>query len=397
MSLEEIENSVQFGKDRDDAVSKLVDALNAAAGTTRWAFVPSPSAADLPDLAEQDVIRTAFIYDPSTVALVGASKVLVGEAAFGNAREPLAQAFKAKGTRDGAAFGVIVNHFKSKGSGTDDGTGQGNANPDRVAQATKLADFADAFKTERGITKMFLTGDFNAYSEEDPIQVLEGRGYTNLESDTAGEESYSFSGQSGSLDHVFANAAALADVEGVDIWDINASESIAYQYGRYNYNVTDFFDGTVPFGASDHNPELVGINTPAPIDPTAPVDVQILGTNDFHGRILNNTNNEAGAAVLSGAVKQLRGENPNTVFAAAGDLIGASTFESFIQKDKPTIDALNEAGLEVSAAGNHEFDQGYDDLVNRVMKPYDATNNEFGGAKWQYIAANIRHKGGDST
>ena len=38
-------------------------------------------------------------------------------------------------------------------------------------------------------------------------------------------------------------------------------------------------------------------------------------------------------------MKQLRGENPNTVFAAAGDLIGASTFESFIQKDKPTIDA----------------------------------------------------------
>ena len=33
--------------------------------------------------------------------------------------------------------------------------------------------------------------------------------------------------------------------------------------------------------------------------------------------------------------------NPNTVFAAAGDLIGASTFESFIQQDKPTIDALN--------------------------------------------------------
>ena len=139
VSLEEIENSVQFGKDRDDAVSKLVTALNAAAGgsTDRWAFVPSPSAADLPALAEQDVIRTAFIYNPSTVSPVGASKVLVGEAAFGNAREPLAQAFKAKGTDDADAFGVIVNHFKSKGSGTDDGTGQGNANPDRVAQATQ--------------------------------------------------------------------------------------------------------------------------------------------------------------------------------------------------------------------------------------------------------------------
>ncbi|WP_159604526.1 bifunctional metallophosphatase/5'-nucleotidase [Agromyces humi] len=125
----------------------------------------------------------------------------------------------------------------------------------------------------------------------------------------------------------------------------------------------------------------------------APTEIQILATNDFHGRILNNTTNgEAGAAVLAGAVEQLRASNPNTVFAAAGDLIGASTFESFIQHDKPTIDALNAAGLEVSAVGNHELDQGYDDLVNRVMAPYDATTNPYGGAQWQYIAANLKMK-----
>lgn len=125
----------------------------------------------------------------------------------------------------------------------------------------------------------------------------------------------------------------------------------------------------------------------------APTQVQILATNDFHGRILNNTSNgEAGAAVLAGAVEQLRAENPNTVFAAAGDLIGASTFDSFIQNDKPTIDALNAAGLEVSAVGNHELDQGYDDLVNRVMAPYDAVTNPYGGANWQYIASNLQLK-----
>jgi len=110
----------------------------------------------------------------------------------------------------------------------------------------------------------------------------------------------------------------------------------------------------------------------------APVDIQILATNDFHGRLLPN-GAEGGAAVLSGAVKQLKSENPNTVFTAAGDLIGASTFESFIADDEPTIDVLNEAGLEVSAAGNHEFDQGYDDLVGRVQDR----------ANWEYIAANI--------
>ncbi|MEO5851208.1 MAG: ExeM/NucH family extracellular endonuclease, partial [Nocardioides sp.] len=236
VSLEEIENSVKLigETDRDDALGALVAALNADAGGTRWAFAPSPDAADLPTLTEQDVIRTAFIYDPTTVELVGASKVLVGSAPFANAREPLAQAFKAKGAPDADAFGVIVNHFKSKGSGADDGTGQGNANPDRVAQAQALVTFADSFTSERSITKLFLTGDFNAYSAEDPIQVLEAAGYAQLESDTPGEESYSFSGLSGSLDHVLANAAAVGDVTGVDIWDINAGESIAYQYSRFN-------------------------------------------------------------------------------------------------------------------------------------------------------------------
>ncbi|SEC97908.1 5'-nucleotidase [Nocardioides exalbidus] len=140
---------------------------------------------------------------------------------------------------------------------------------------------------------------------------------------------------------------------------------------------------------------VVGLAAPAQ---AAPVQIQILGTNDFHGRLLPNTSNganEAGAAQFVGAVKQLEATHAPTgptVFAAGGDLIGASTFESFIQRDKPTIDALNAAGLDVSAAGNHEFDAGYSDLVNRVMGAYDATTNPEGGANWQYIAANVRKK-----
>ena len=129
--------------------------------------------------------------------------------------------------------------------------------------------------------------------------------------------------------------------------------------------------------------------TPAQAAPLPdPVDVTILATNDFHGRIKAN-GAEAGAAAIATYVKNAKATRPNTVFAAAGDLIGASTFESFIANDKPTIDALNEAKLDVSAVGNHEFDKGYADLVNRVMKPYDATSNPEGGAAWQYVGANL--------
>ena len=143
---------------------------------------------------------------------------------------------------------------------------------------------------------------------------------------------------------------------------------------------------------------LAVIATAAPAH-AASVDIQILGTNDFHGRLVSEgttATSVAGAAQFAGAVAQLESTNPNTVFAAAGDLIGASTFDSFIQKDKPTLDALNAAGLDVSAAGNHEFDQGYGDLVNRVMAPFNATSNPYGGAAWQYLAANVRKKSDNS-
>lgn len=382
VSLEELENSAKFGKDRDFAISTLVTALNADAGAGTWAFVPTPPEADRPTVAQEDVIRTGFIYKPADVETVGGSKILVDEVNFDNAREPLAQVFKPVGGGDASDFAVIVNHFKSKGSGFNDGTGQGNANPDRIGQAEALSTFADSFATERNVDAVFLAGDFNAYTFEDPMQVLYDDGYTNLKSTTTpGEASYSFDGMSGSLDHVVANDAALAMVTGVDIWNINAEEAVAYEYSRYNSNETMLFDGSTPYKASDHNPEVVGLNLLG----VGPEDIQIIGTNDYHGRL-------AAGPKLAGAVKQLREQNPNTVFAAAGDLIGATTFESFIAHDKPTIDVMNEAGLEVSAVGNHEFDQGFDDLTDRVMAPYNAETNPYGGAEWKYLGANVKFK-----
>ncbi|MEI5674904.1 MULTISPECIES: ExeM/NucH family extracellular endonuclease [unclassified Nocardioides] len=265
VSLEELENSVKFGKDRDDAIAKLVTALNADAGAGTWSYVPSPAAADLPLPAQEDVIRTGFIYKSADVTPVGASLVLKDEENFDNAREPLAQAFKKAGAPDSEAFGVIVNHFKSKGDSTPPATGdnangvQGAFNGDRVRQAGALLTFADAFRSARGVEALFLAGDFNSYSKEDPVQVIEAGGYAQVESDTEGEETYFFNGLAGSLDHVYANEAAQALVTGADIWNINSPESVAFQYGRFNYNVTQFF-APDQFGASDHDPEIVGLD-----------------------------------------------------------------------------------------------------------------------------------------
>ncbi|MEO7131803.1 MAG: ExeM/NucH family extracellular endonuclease, partial [Dermatophilaceae bacterium] len=396
VGLMEIENSlvVDGAGHEDEAVSTLVDALNAKAGKATWAFVPSST--DLPPASEMDVISNAIIYQVDAVTTTGAAHALgnlsgAGQA-FDNAREPIAQAFTPKA--GGTPFAVVVNHFKSKGSAgplagdTDTGDGQGASNASRMAQATALNAWIPDLQKQTGADDVFLAGDFNAYTQEDPLKVLYDSGWTDLNSNyKTGKQSYSFGGMNGSLDHVLANASALARTTGADIWNINAPESIALEYSRYNSHGSLFYDDS-PYRSSDHDPVLVGFTSGAA---AADHQIQILGINDFHGRIQQN-GQEAGASVLAGAVEQLRSENPNTVFAAAGDLIGASTFESFIAHDKPTIDALNAAGLEVSAVGNHEFDQGYDDLINRVMAPYDPITNPFGGAEWTYLGANVKLK-----
>ncbi len=408
MSLEEVENAIKLGySDRDAALKVLVNALNASYDAAhpgedsavlgkRWAFVPTPRAQAQPTVQEQDVIRNAFIFNPRTVKTVGVSQILVNAPAMRNAREPLAQAFKHKdGTRDDA-FIVITNHFKSKGgpddpttiAGTDNedtGNGAGSYNGDRIRQAKALDAFAKAVSDDKGIAPVFMTGDYNAYSAEDPIATLEGLGWNPLDADN-GETSYFYGGLAGSLDHVFANDAAQDLVQGATIWPINANEPIYYEYSRFNYNVTPLYDQTA-FRSSDHNPEIVGIKAPVSAAPADVDTVQVLASNDFHGRLLDDpASASAGAAAMAGAVKGLRVENPDTAFVMAGDIVGASTFESFIQNDKPTIDAMNEAGLEVSAAGNHEFDKGYDDLMNRIM----SAGAEDDGASWPYIAANVR-------
>ncbi|GAA4824319.1 ExeM/NucH family extracellular endonuclease [Nocardioides caeni] len=396
IGLEEIENSIKLPGEanRDDAVANLVALLNAVEGPGTWKYVKSPGESTTASaVAEQDVIRSAFIYKPAAVSPVGQSDILFGTDEFANAREPLAQAFKKTGGLDSDAFAVIVNHFKSKGDNQSpappadgDNTNSpyfGAFNGDRTRQATRLLEFADDFAADRGIDAVFLAGDFNSYSEEDPITVLEQGGFELVEStDDPAEESYSFSGYSGSLDHVLGNEAAVGLVTGADIWEINANEAISYQYSRYNYNVTNFWEPTLPFGTSDHNPEVVGLDLPDATEPSYK-EIQVVGTNDFHGRLLPDGGNAAGAAPFATAVEELRTDNPNTVFVAAGDLVGASTFESFVQDDEPTIEALNAMGLEVSAAGNHEFDRGYADLEGRIRDLAD----------WQYIASNLDYAG----
>ncbi|HEX6603348.1 MAG TPA: metallophosphoesterase, partial [Sphingomicrobium sp.] len=147
----------------------------------------------------------------------------------------------------------------------------------------------------------------------------------------------------------------------------------------------------------------------APQRAAAPVEVQILAFNDFHGNIETPPPVEiaepdgtkrkivsGGAAHLAAALAGLRAGHPNTVTVSAGDTIGASPLVSAHYLDEPTIVAMNMLGLEFNSVGNHEFDRGTDELKRmqaggcaRYTRRVPCAVEPFGGARFRYLAANV--------
>ncbi|MDD7929671.1 ExeM/NucH family extracellular endonuclease [Microbacterium thalli] len=386
VGLMEIEDSARLGERADEATASLVAALNAAAGTERWAFVPSSD--ELPDAAGRDVITNAIIYQPSDVERVGDARALGTESdageAFQNARAPIAQAFEP--VDGGEPFLFAVNHFKSKGSAgpwagdADAGDGQGASNESRVRQARSLDAWVERIQGD--VESVLLAGDFNAYSQEDPMQVFYESGYVDagIAFDVT-DTSYVFQELSGSLDHVLMNEAAYDRATGADVWNINAGESIFLEYSRYNSFPVDFHEGG-PYRSSDHDPVKVGLSAEASA-PVEPIDLTLLGINDFHGRIAGITPPKPavgetkaqpeipGTVGFAGTIEELRADAPEAILLSAGDNIGASLPASSLAQDAPTIDVLNALELRASAVGNHEFDRGFADLGDRVIPSAD--------------------------
>jgi 5'-nucleotidase len=143
-----------------------------------------------------------------------------------------------------------------------------------------------------------------------------------------------------------------------------------------------------------------------PNTPPGDVDVQVLAINDFHGNLKPPTGSSGvvgttpagGVEYLATHIKNLEATNPNrTLEVAAGDLIGATPLISAAFHDEPTIEAMNALGLDISAVGNHEFDEGVDELLriqNGGCHPTDGCQDgdDYLGADFQYLAANVVYK-----
>lgn len=266
VALQEIENPVPAGNQRNPfdpshtPITTLVDALNKAEGSAVWAWVgPASHYNDYP-------IRNEIIYRIGAVVPVGQPTALAHEAfdahnpvsgdAYG--RPPLAQRFQVSG----AAFTVVVNHLKSKGTpclepneGLD---GQGNCNLKRVEEAEALLEFVAQLQRVDG--DVLVVGDMNAYMEEDPILTLETE-LTNLVT-AYDPDPYSYNffalfaapfiGR-GSLDHALATPSMAGQVTGTATWHINADEP----------RFLDWFDPSITapgaYRSSDHDPVLIGL------------------------------------------------------------------------------------------------------------------------------------------
>jgi len=146
----------------------------------------------------------------------------------------------------------------------------------------------------------------------------------------------------------------------------------------------------------------------------ADVAVQLLSFNDYHGAMAPPSGSggviltdptttppttvpAGGAEYLATHIAELEKTNPNTLVVAAGDCIGATPLLSAAFHDEPTVESLDALGLDISSVGNHEFDEGIEELwrmqyggnhPDAPTKGYDG-DGEYEGARYTYLAANV--------
>src|SRR4051812_29225625 len=126
------------------------------------------------------------------------------------------------------------------------------------------------------------------------------------------------------------------------------------------------------------------------------IPVQLLGVNDFHGQLdvyrTVGGKKVGGAEYLASYLKKYEQENKNTLLVQVGDAIGASSPVSSLLQDEPTIEFLNTLGFDVGTVGNHEFDEGVNELNRLLYGGEHEATGYFEGTDFPYTAANVVDK-----
>ncbi|WP_407570560.1 ExeM/NucH family extracellular endonuclease [Deinococcus altitudinis] len=269
--LMEVQNDNTVGSQGNDySLVTLVTALNTRLGGDVYGIVNNPNPGT-------DAIRVAMIYKKANVTPVGAA---LNDTNTINSRIPLAQVFQAAG---GSKFAVVVNHLKSKGSGTGAGNtdisdGQGGSAAMREQQVVRLLDLiqnkivAPTSAGGQGVANVIAVGDFNAYDQEPSLVNLRrgqdgAAGTADDLSDVFDSNvySYQFDGQFGSLDHAFVTQSMKGLLSGGEKWHDNSDEPVVLDYNtefKSNAQDTSYYDNSA-YRSSDHDPLKVGFNLAA--------------------------------------------------------------------------------------------------------------------------------------
>ena len=137
---------------------------------------------------------------------------------------------------------------------------------------------------------------------------------------------------------------------------------------------------------------------------TGLVKLRVLGINDLHGHIESPVPELGGAAWLAAHLD--RATLPgHTIRVHAGDLVGASPLASSYFHDEPSIEVANSMGFDVATLGNHEFDEGADELERLLHggrrtgagalkrdaagRLVNTSSPGFAGARFPYTSANV--------
>ncbi|WP_233134737.1 5'-nucleotidase C-terminal domain-containing protein [Terribacillus sp. 7520-G] len=155
-----------------------------------------------------------------------------------------------------------------------------------------------------------------------------------------------------------------------------------------------------------------GYETAGEMQPPAQEDtlsVQLLGMNDLHGKIDQqyelDTDGDGTADGTFGrmdytaaAIKQREAENPNSLLVHAGDMIGGSSPVSALLQDEPTIEIMEAMGFDVGTIGNHELDEGIEELL-RIVHGGEHPNGTPGydGMDFPTLCANCVYKDSGET
>ena len=194
--------------------------------------------------SNQDRISGCFIYRKDRIRPVGPWFSAYQDTTSHYHVRMVTQCFEEIAT--GERFVISLNHLKSKRKGKVD------TNTQRMQNTDSLLVMLPKALAVYGDEDVLLLGDYNCYTQEQPIQTIVRAGYADmLQVYCADDYSYSYHGEVGYLDRCFANPTMQTQIVRVMPWHINAD-------WYYSHEASKMRDKTY-HRYSDHDPIIVDV------------------------------------------------------------------------------------------------------------------------------------------